>query len=179
MLHNFSCCADRQFFPHFSFISLIFRSSCSLQTLSLHNFQISENNFIECLQAIPSLQNLSLTNMITPKILRMLNPCVSNAGPSNNLLPNLRTIECSGSLDPFGTDFSALVSLLRSRWANRGLAPFNHSETVSIARLRVQSGKFEAIGTGVPDAHTLAQLLQLVEEGMNVVLSTTAGYWVY
>jgi hypothetical protein len=175
-LRDFTCYGVRRTFPSRSFISMMVRSSCSLQTLSLLDFVISDNQFSACLQAIPSLQNLRLTNMTTPGVLQTLNPChASNASLSANLLPNLKTLECWGHFNDFDLDFSVLISLLHSRWDHNKLASSNDSGSISIAQL--QSVDFETVGLGVPDAHSLAQLQQLVKEGMNIALSTADGHW--
>jgi hypothetical protein len=65
---------DPMKFPHAHFIRLISRSSCSLQILALEDFDISQDNdFIECLRAVPLLRELSLSHLnITQETFRML-----------------------------------------------------------------------------------------------------------
>lgn len=171
-------CSPYGGFPHSNFIHLMTRSSCSLRTLSLTGVYIYDMQLIGCLRAAPSLEELFLNQVtVTNGIWPMLNPShpLSRA-PASTLLPKLTTFECSGPLDNFNLDFSVLESFLRSRWCDKESIVFKDSESSSIARL--QSAKFEMIGSGVPDLHTLAQLQQLVEEGMNLKLSTSNGSWV-
>jgi F-box-like len=170
----FSCIAVEIDFPHLSFISLISRSSCSLQSLCLESCKTSDSEFVDCLRAIPSLQKLLLTEVtLTHEILRLLTPCyISDANPSQDLLPNLTTFEFMGPVDTFKLDMNVLLNWLRSRRVN-GRSMLSNNERSHLAQL--QSVKFNAVDSEAPDAYALAQLQHLVNDGMEIVLETSAG----
>ena len=174
-LREFSCYGGGENFLYSNFISLVARSPCLLQRLSLHNYQTTDSHFAELLRAVPSLVNLSLKEVgITNETLRMLN--LSDANVTHSLLPNLQAFRWSGSRHDFNLDFSVLANFLHSRWDNRKLATSDHdSESSGIARL--QSFKFETNECGVPDAHISAKLEQFAAEGLNIALATADGCW--
>jgi hypothetical protein len=93
---------DGQWFPTNSFISLMTRSSCSLQTLTLEFSSVGldlnpDDKLLKCLDAIPSLQELTLIGMIiTDNTLRML-----SCHDSSVVLPNLKVFECGGIFHDF------------------------------------------------------------------------------
>ena len=171
-IRNLSCAGVEHPFPYSSFVSLIFRSSCSLRTLSLTALYVSDVEFAECLQALPLLNKLTLTKVqVTSRLLYMLKPCYSSNANASCLLPSLDTFECLGLLD---LDFSVLASLLQSRWNIRQTlntldAPYR------IARL--QSVKFGVTRVSAPKTSTLVLLRNLLEEGMEISLVTGAGTW--
>jgi hypothetical protein len=152
--------AEGFYFPHSSFISLITRSSCSLQTLTLKFIRISDDELLEVLQVVPSLQKLSLIKgSITNETLWMLSSCDPNI-----LLPNLKVFGYSSGRN-LHFDFSAIVSFLRSRWDDREIVP-SDAKVSSIPQL--QSVEFD---TGVPDPDSMTQLQRFVKEGMDIKLT--------
>jgi hypothetical protein len=80
-LRQFSCgtlCME----SHSSCISLASRSSCTLQSLSLYDWEISDSKLDECLRAVPSIHTLLLSELTdseedSEEIFRMLEPCSS------------------------------------------------------------------------------------------------------
>lgn len=156
-------------FPHASFISLMSRSSCSLQILCLDSFDISDSDLIECLRAVPLLRELILdyTN-ITEELFRMLHPGhPSNSNLSNVLLPRLERFEYSGDL---GIDFTVLISLLCSRW-DQSQTTLVTDELQNVARLK--SFKFYSRELGRPDPQSFSQLQDLAREGMEIMVDGT------
>jgi hypothetical protein len=166
-----SCCAIGEcFFPDESFVSLMARSSCSLQTLSLENLIMTDKQFIACLRAAPSLCELSSSDVsITNEAFRML--YASDPPNANKLLPNLKVFKYLGNID---LDFSVLACLLRSWWNNRECGLFG---SMSSRIIQVESVMFQTKGNGVPDDNSLAQLRQLISEGMQIGLSTADRHW--
>jgi hypothetical protein len=159
-VHTFLCRSDGYHFPHLSFMSLISRSSCTLQELCLDCWRISNEDLIECLRAIPSIHTLSLRRL-RGTTLRILDPHIS-ATPA--LLPNLKIFRYEGS---FHLDFTDLTAILRSR--------SELAKSLSIAKL--QYAKFSTVDHGVPDDPTLAQLQQLVQDGMTIKIVTGDDCW--
>lgn len=93
-LREFSCYGGGENFLYSNFISLVARSPCLLQRLSLHNYQTTDSHFAE-LRAVPSLVNLSLKEVgITNETLRMLN--LSDANVTDSLLPGILTCRLFG-----------------------------------------------------------------------------------
>jgi hypothetical protein len=168
-LRKFHFYAEGQSLPPNSFISLMTRSSCSLQTLTLEFVSVgldanSDDELLQCLDAIPSLQELTLIGVrITDNTLRML-----SCRDSSVVLPNLKVFDWGGSI----RDFSVLVGFLHSRWDSRESTPSKeNSHTIS----RLQSVNFWTFPSNVPDPDLLAQLQQFVEEGMEITRRTCAG----
>jgi hypothetical protein len=161
---------NKTYLEHREFISFIHRSSCSLESFLLDGLRLySDNTLIECLQAVPSLTELSLTEVeITNKIFQILDPLYSSNTPSNTLLPNLKILEYSGDLR---LDFPVIASLLHSRWeVGEDLLPNN-------CAARLQSVSIESYAEGIPDDHILDLLKRLINEGMNISLATLDGKW--
>jgi hypothetical protein len=156
-------------FPHTNFISLISRSSCSLHKLSLNAFRLSLANLIECLRAVPSLCQLSLSNIgIGNEAFQILNSNYShNHDDSNCLLPNLKEFQYAGTFD---LDFVVLGNLLRSRWEAE-----EFPELLKVSRL--ESCKVTTSVAGTPDPPLLNSFRSLVQQGMVIQLVTADGSW--
>jgi hypothetical protein len=113
--------------PHTDFISLLSRSSCPIQTLTLHNVEPSQEQLIECLRHISnSLLNLHIAAddnkprlmIVKNDLLRLLTSRIEEQGmpgPSRRnaelpLCPKLETISFRGCV--YSTDgmFSDMVT---------------------------------------------------------------------
>ena len=156
-------------FPRTNFTSLISRSSCSLQTLSLQNFRISDVDFIECMRAVPSLCELSIINVhISNQVFRMLDPShPPDTDTSGTVLPNLKAFEYAGDLN---LDFVILTNFLHSRWERE-------ESTGPLTISRLDSAKFSMHTTGAPDPPLLTYLQNLAQRGMSISLVTRSGSW--
>jgi hypothetical protein len=162
-VREFSCQAEGLYFPYSNFISLVTRSSCSLQTLTLRFVEIYCDALLELLEVIPSLERFSLKGgRVLGDILRVLTCCDSNI-----ILPNLRVFEHLYSR--FHHDFPALLDFLCSRWDDREMT----SSNVKMPRIaRLQSVEFRILDSGAsPDPGEIAQLQRFVEEGMDIKLT--------
>jgi hypothetical protein len=140
-----------------------------LESLLIEDLRIStDNDLINCLEAVPTLTELSLLNVvnITNKTFQMLNPGHSDF--SRGLLPNLTTLKYAGTLL---LDFHCFSSFLRSRWETGKRSPSDEEAT------RLQSVNIKTYTQGRPDDDTLAQLNQLAKEGMKISLVTADGQW--
>ena len=162
-------------FPHSHFISLISRSSCSLQQLSLANLVITHHHILECLQAVPSLRSLSLQALLIPSdmVFRMLTRHSLDAGIPP-LVPNLEIFECRDDTCPL--DFAILADFLSSR--SRGW--HRNDDTVDPLTIPRPTAKLQSViiehkECGVPNAHVSAALHILVEEGMEISLVAAPG----
>jgi hypothetical protein len=157
-------------FPHISFLSLITRSSCLLQSLSLDSFQMLESDLIECLRNIPSLHELSIINLdITNETFRVLH---STPGLPSCLLPELRRFHYVSNLV---LDFHVLASFLKSRSGCNDAMPV-HGEQFATPLL--ESVEIDSLQeAGVPNPQTLAILQCLVRCGMRITIITSEETW--
>jgi hypothetical protein len=171
-VREFSCHTTGCIFPYWSFISLMSRSSCSLHTLSLVGCTTSDTDLVSCLRAQPSLSELSLGYLTTSNtLLEMLTPGHwSNVG-LGKLLPNLTHFEYTTEL---ALDFSIVTNFLLSRW-NTEEPDFSGNNSQDITRLK--SAIFSTEENGKLDSRTLAQLNQLVTEGMHIEIMTADEDW--
>jgi hypothetical protein len=168
--HDLTCHGNDFRFPYTNFISLVSRSHCSLQTLSLHSFRISDRRLIDCLRAVPYLHELSLSNLnITNETFWRLDP--SNPDISDSILPVLKSFQYDGDLV---LDFHILTSLLH-HWSERIESTLINGDPCSVAR--VESVKICSVVAGVPSPQLLASLQCLVQKGMKISIITPEGTW--
>jgi hypothetical protein len=156
-----------------SFISFVQRSECVLQRLSLSSTTMSERDFVDCMQVIPSLVELDLQYMIvtggdgTDGTSRVL-----NADLSGCLLPNLRKVR-------YTTQFIYLpgwLDMMSSRWRlDDEAAPRPTKTTLRASRL--QSVVLSSNTRDIPDAGTLAGFSKFAAEGMEISLITHDRTW--
>ncbi|KAF8063429.1 hypothetical protein FPV67DRAFT_243486 [Lyophyllum atratum] len=165
-------------FPHWSFISLMVRSSCVLERLSLNAVRISEWQLWECLQAIPSLLSLHLTDLerITNDTIRVINPQnIALLRSQRYILPALREFAYSGAAE---VNVLATANMLYARWMGVGA----EGTVGSLDRVaQLQSFKFKTIAQAVfeaGDQDQLDHMKQLVKEGMIIELETREGRWI-
>jgi hypothetical protein len=146
-------------FPHRNFISLINRSTCFLTRLRLTEVSISDNDLLECLRVVPSLNNLELRYTSSgPGRYRMLDPShASDFGLTSPLLPNLQTFNCKDTR----IDLRVVVNMLNSRWKVAGTPDGNVPVRLQSARIRMK----ERCNS---DKHTSMLLQQLRAEGMEI-----------
>ncbi|KAJ6624032.1 hypothetical protein B0H10DRAFT_2008230 [Mycena sp. CBHHK59/15] len=115
--------------PQREFMSLLIRSKCSLQLLSLSDMDITPDEMMECLRhTSASLEKLILTNdrrmrhtIIDDEILRLITWRPSaDGGASQNICPRLSLVkfwDCRSSSD------GALADMVESRWHARNGGP--------------------------------------------------------
>jgi hypothetical protein len=116
-------CIDMMFntdaeWPQSSFLSLISRSECRPTELSLKCAEMPEEDFVDCLRALPSLIrcHVELVNFIGGWVLGEL---TITGDASNHLVPNLKTFhalelyEC----DDDSTIDNAFMDMVESRWS--------------------------------------------------------------
>lgn len=151
-------CVTGSPFSSWSFGSLITRSCCDLQRLSLRGLRISERQLWNCLQAIPSLLSLSVKDIpeLGQNTIRILNPQhqVRSASPTCLLLPLLIEL-CITSLASINAE--DIVSMLEARWMGEN----------NVARLR----KFRFVKSGTPmevDPKYSSRVAQLAKEGLDL-----------
>ncbi|KAF8229454.1 hypothetical protein L208DRAFT_1364050 [Tricholoma matsutake] len=160
---EFACTAFGQQFPQFpcfSLLSLIHRSSCTLQILRLSCFDINDHDLFECLRAIPSLHTLSLINMIiTGPMFRTLS--LHDSSPADLaciLLPHLKKFEylfeIFAAIDV--PDIAIISRFLRSRWEVDESSGVTKLHNVNIRT------------PGWPDAHVSHQIQCMRNEGMDI-----------
>jgi hypothetical protein len=155
--------------PFLEFISMLSRSSCSLKRLALINCPCSELELFRCLQVVPFLVHLefSVSNLMNTVVYALDHSDPSNIGfPC--LLPNLRSL----TLRSYPVGLLGLVSMLSSRWRNDAIC--------TVAGDYIHATQLQTVAVShpkdvVPDASVLAQLRELVAEGMNITLRTGSG----
>jgi hypothetical protein len=144
-------------FPVASFLLFISRSTCQLQVLSIIGVIVQDRNVLHCIQAIPSLTELTLdARGITNQTIRNLNP---NFFP---LLPNLQALAI-GSTN-LVVNFTDLYNTV-----------FARSRPVGADKIaRLQSVKIRAVDADEDTCEpSLTLLRQLVAEGIEI--SVTSG----
>ncbi|KAF8206198.1 hypothetical protein K438DRAFT_1963283 [Mycena galopus ATCC 62051] len=128
--------------PHHEFMSLLMRSKCLLEEISLGDMDISPDQMIDCLRHVsPSLEKLSLTNdrrmrhvIINDDVLRLLTWTAPDAGaPQPSVCPRLSMVkfwDCHASSD------GVLADMVDSRWTVRDGGP---DKSLSIAFFMLES----------------------------------------
>jgi len=114
-LRDFQFFADRSAFTPISFISLLSRSSCVLQSFYLSG-DLDGGDLIKCLQHMPSLLHLSIVGTISDfqTFVDHLKPRTLENGQVTSLVLKLQTIEILPEDDDF--DLQNFVHVVKSRW---------------------------------------------------------------
>jgi hypothetical protein len=114
--------------PHQEFMSLLTRSKCSLESISLSEMDISPDQMIDCLRhTSASLEKLILMNdrrmrhtIINDDVLRLLTWTPETWGSQLSACPRLSMVKfwnCHSSSD------GVLADMVESRWKARGGGP--------------------------------------------------------
>ena len=164
-------------FPYWSFTSLITRSSCTLHRLSLSGIRTSEHILWGCLEALPSLVHLNISNVecVTDNTIAVLDPtrniryrdCVP-------LLPNLESLEYAGNLSQL--NLSGVADMLEARW-RRGIPTTaavtdGGDEEASFPKVaRLLSVQFDTKIFDGRDLDARRRLRELFEEGMKIMIT--------
>jgi hypothetical protein len=162
------CYGSGAYFPSRNFISFVARSSCSLHTLSLDSFCISDLELMECLRVVPLLQKLSLSNLdITNNIFRMLNQSNASGCP----LPMLKKFQLGGDIE---LSFHLLAVFLdyRSESMRNTPTPDKPFSVSPLEYVKICSTK-----AGAPKPQVLILLQDLVQKGTKISIITTDGIW--
>ncbi|KAG6889279.1 hypothetical protein C0992_005755 [Termitomyces sp. T32_za158] len=157
-------------FPHWSFISLVVRSNCTLRHLTLNAVRLTEWQLWDCLCEVPSLVVLQIIDLqrITKDTIRVLNPLnQSMLGPQHTapLLPFLKEFTYIGAIE---LDFCIVANTAHARWTGSGV--------MKLEKMKLETSAPAVFG---PEemAH-LARLRALSEEGMGIELTTRDGAWI-
>ena len=145
-------------------LSLIFRSSCSIQsfTFSTRGIDFDANDLTRCLQAMPTLRDLTLqlrdhwSNLIEDILCRLI-----HRGAKSCIIPKLMYLDLS-LLVP--RPYETLIDMIKSRWR---IVDHDGDGMLDVARLQV------VILRGVHserDLDMLARLRELKDEGMKIEL---------
>ncbi|KAJ7227358.1 hypothetical protein GGX14DRAFT_386049 [Mycena pura] len=111
--------------PHQEFMSLLTRSKCSLESISLSDMDITPNEMIDCLRhTSPSLEKLILTNdrrmrhtIINDDVLRLLTWVAPESGGSQlSICPRLSMVKF---WDSHSSSDGVLADMMESRWKHR------------------------------------------------------------
>jgi len=159
-------------FPDWSFTSLIARSSCTLHRLSLSGIRTSERVLWGCLEVVPSLVHLNISNVecVTNNTIAVLNPtrdircrdCVP-------LLPNLQFLEYSGDL--LQLDLGGIADMLEARWRRGTPTTIFEDGAPPIRMAQLLSVQFDTRTFDGRDLDARRRLRELFEEGMKIVIS--------
>jgi hypothetical protein len=141
-------------FSFSSVISLIMRSSCTLQRLSLSGPGIQGTNLFKCLQMTPSVIELDLSSTsLQDENVLLLGPYpISDLHSSSYLLPQLQLLSYKGQLGIASLDIN---TMLLARWENGA-----EGKMAPLKRVHLQ------IKAGNSTVPALPQYPQLVAEGM-------------
>ncbi|KAF9484568.1 hypothetical protein BDN70DRAFT_946977 [Pholiota conissans] len=110
--------------PLLTMVDFFIQSSCALKKLHLHCRTISEDDLVACLQALPTLRELTLYCEEIPRaVFELMNPRRPTESDHemsvhwrNNipcLVPNLEVFSCSG---PVSFDSGVVIEFLEERW---------------------------------------------------------------
>ena len=173
---------------HVPFRSLLTRSSCPLESLTLSQNPISPKALIECLYLVPALTTLFVTDckvtwppddedpetlppILSDELLRLLTP--TNPESSDCLVPNLKSVnlaQCTAISD------EVLMEFIQSRW-RRSLA-VNMEAGVSSQGSRCPSGieasRLTSIKVGferVMVVDILPRVQALSKEGLDIIVN--------
>ncbi|RDB21796.1 hypothetical protein Hypma_011035 [Hypsizygus marmoreus] len=179
-VHTLSFHVTGNTFPHWSFVSLIARSGCTLEHLALNAVRISEWQLWECLQAVPTLRVLELTDLdrVTNDTIRVLNPQnrALLGGPSPRcLLPSLRAFTYTGGME---VNMLSMAHTLYSRW----MEVDEDDPILGVDKVeRLCEWKFATTARVSVDADGKACVTcmeKLAREGMVMSLVTMDGKWI-
>ena len=159
-----------------SISSLILRSSCKLERLTIEKYHFEDADLIPCLETMPSLTHLHLEMVgITNPMMGLTRLFVTSLDPLSNsktpLLPNLKYFEYKGRVL---CDYRTIVDMLAHRWrlydsgtSQSRVSQLKLAEVLSTVPYHVAAGMQE-------------ELSRLSEEGMVVRIEslapTTLGY---
>ena len=157
-------CNNRTAGATVSITPVIRRSACILETLSMEQAFLSEEEAISCLQDIPSLVTLRISIQSPKRIsVRFLSALSSTDKP---LLPNLRSLRLEGKVS---FNVEELTEMLACRWTHPEMLSCPVSRLES---LRVISSINLAFSIGTEGYHR--RLLEMVEDGLD--LSIISGF---
>jgi hypothetical protein len=168
LLTDLDICYDdlEQPWPQSSFLSLLSRSSCHLERLTLDKVEMTSEEFYECLRAMPSLVYLDL-NFIYVMEDWILDELV-NGGAASPLLPNLQIFHL------FPLEFShrfsdeSFANMVESRWWPDDSIQGVNSPLRSVPRLRAVSVQSDCRRETPVDESILQRLRRCREEGLTI-----------
>lgn len=158
--------------PHLSFHSLLSRSSCNLQVLSIQFAIMSRLELLECLRATPSLVRLCIGGM----------DCLDNwvlgelrfvDGGSRNLVPNLRYFMAQAQ-QAIGDDITneSFIDMIESRWwPDSGVVGLD-TPSRQVARLSTAHLSYDDTRPLHVDDQVLQRIKRCREGGLTVYLGT-------
>jgi len=187
-LKHFNCSAHH--LPVDSIVDFLDRSGCSLETFSLRDADIDEDDITYLLCAMPHLESLTLgTRYITDKLLKLLAAtAVLSPYPNNQLgvafLPKLQSLKCIGrpifswswlpivfgsrTTDESGASDGASESgTSESGTSEAGISETGASESGAVDRRPLRSFTVvqDVNNSDYPEASVAAELEHLREEG--------------
>jgi hypothetical protein len=146
-------------FRHLKFASLILRSACPLQSLSIWSFRLNDDALLQCMQVVPSLTELTIESpdMLTNQTIRNLQVNMTSNIP---LLPNLKILSITSYtlvVDAF--DLYSMVCARRGQAGAGSGCEVARLESVTISCDKIDEDTREL---GIPLLH------ELVEEGIEI-----------
>jgi hypothetical protein len=144
--------------------SLIARSSCSLERLSLTGDRIERSELFKCLRLSPTLVELSLSSKnLGDEIMQLIDPH-PDCGSSPCLLPNLEVMEYVGSFSVDGLKLGAMLLSRQGACAN--------GEVSHLRRVSLQTKAYIR-----PGIRAMAQYRQLTTAGMDLSVGNDKEKW--
>jgi hypothetical protein len=149
--------------PLSNLASLIERSSCSLERLSLTGDRIERSELFKCLRLSPTLVELSLSSKnLGDEIMQLIDPH-PHCGSSPCLLPNLQVMEYIGSFNGH-LKLGAMLLSRQGACANR--------EVSHLRRVSLQTKAYIR-----PGIRAMAQYRQLTTAGMDLSVANDKEKW--
>lgn len=147
--------------PHSSLVSLVSRSGCSLQRLSLAMCSCKAAELQALFSAIPSLIEIEVNNCVVSggTVLQLLE---LSKDISAIMLPNLQALKL---VDQDGTGFSDLASMALSR-SRRATSDDGRNKVAQLSSLAVTW--ITTVPQANADGLAFAQLQQFIAEGMEI-----------
>jgi hypothetical protein len=163
------------------FITLLHRSACSLEklTIDLDTKSLSEKDLILCLEATPTLTHLHIrdcaTTAITRKVLNQMTYRDSNKKQSICLAPKLVDFRIDSYRKPYKD--RSLSDMIQSRWEENWSSDSegNSDATIHIARLRKVAIVIDHDAEVEPMPLTLDLLRNLKKRNMNASVEDSKG----
>jgi hypothetical protein len=147
------------------FISLISRSACSLEklTLELETKCLSEEDLIQCLEATPTLTHLEIQGHATAAITRKVLSRMTRRGSHNShtgcLVPRLVDFRIGSYRKPYKDQ--SFSEMIQSRWKDNTLRWGINGWTRRLSCLRTVEITLNDIAEGEPMPRTLSLLRKL------------------
>ena len=150
-------------------LSLVFRSSCSIQsfTFKTHDINFNADDLTRCLQAMPALQDLTLDLGRNGNAIESILCCLTHRSAELCIVPRLMCLDLS--LWWVSSKYKLLIDMIQSRWRMVHLDGDGVSDKPMVDVACLQVVILRSINSGL-DPYLIACLRELKDEGMRIDL---------